>query len=79
LTGVFGRAGFPVDKMRYFDFLGMAPWFITGRILKKRGTGGDGAAAVLYDRVVVPLCAWLDDVIRPRVGKNLVAIGSKPA
>jgi SAM-dependent methyltransferase len=77
LENVFGRAGFAVEKMRYFDFVGMAPWFITGRILR-RGTIGAGDAAALYDRWFVPFCAWVDDLIKPRIGKNLVAIGSKP-
>ena len=72
----FEAAGFSVRKMRYFDLLGMIPWFVTGKVLR-RPTIGEGSAT-FYDRFVVPVCAWVDDVTRPRMGKNLIGIGLKP-
>jgi SAM-dependent methyltransferase len=75
LSRVFEAAGFRIERMRYFDLLGMLPWFVTGRLLR-RPTIGEGSAG-FYDKVVVPICAFVDDVTRPRVGKNLIAIGRK--
>jgi SAM-dependent methyltransferase len=75
LSRAFNDAGFEIETIRYFDLLGMIPWFLTGRVLK-RPTVGEGSAS-FYDRMVVPVCAWVDDLTRPRVGKNLIGIGRR--
>jgi len=76
LREAFAQAGFEVRRMRYFDLLGMIPWYVTGKVLR-RPTIGEGSAT-FYDRFVVPVCEWVDAVTRPRVGKNLIGIALKP-
>ncbi len=76
LTRVIERAGFAVRSIRYFDLLGMIPWFVTGRLLG-RSTMSPGSA-LFYDRYVVPFCKAFDAAARPRIGKNLVSIARKP-
>jgi SAM-dependent methyltransferase len=76
LSAAFVRAGFTVETMRYFDLLGMFPWLVTGRVLR-RPSIGEGSAS-FYDKLVVPVCVWVDDLTRPRVGKNLIGIGRRP-
>ena len=75
LTDVVAGAGFDVTTMRYFDVLGMIPWFITGRVLKASGVGSGNVK--LYDQVIVPLCAAVDRLTRPRIGKNLICVAKK--
>ncbi len=68
-------AGFEIERMRYFDLLGIGPWFVTGTLLR-RETVGDGSGR-FYDRFVVPLCRLADGRNGRVVGKNLIAIGHK--
>lgn len=75
LTSVVHGAGFDVERLRYFDFLGMAPWFLTGRVLKQE-TVGD-ASGRYYDKLIVPLCDWIDGKNGPLVGKNLICIAKR--
>jgi SAM-dependent methyltransferase len=67
--------GVTVETMRYFDLLGMVPWFVTGRVLRRHSVGA--ASAKLYDRFFVPLCEVVDQLAGPRVGKNLVCVAFK--
>lgn len=69
------RAGFHVESVKYRNLVGVLPWIITGKILK-RDKVGDGSLK-LFDRVVFPVACWLEDKIPPRYGLNLVAIGTK--
>jgi SAM-dependent methyltransferase len=75
LTHVMETAGFAMTSIRYFDLLGMLPWFVTGRVLRQPVVSS--GPAVFYDRYVVPLCRVVDAATRPRVGKNLVAVAHK--
>jgi SAM-dependent methyltransferase len=75
LETVVRDAGFSIERIEYFDLLGMVPWFILGRVLR-RDTVAPGAAGI-YDRVVVPLSSLADRVVRNRIGKNLVCIARK--
>lgn len=65
-------AQFGVRELRYFDLLGIAPWFFAGRILRRRGF--DPVTAGLYDRFVVPIGSTLEALYEPPIGKNLVCI-----
>lgn len=75
LTSVVQKAGLEVERLRYFDFLGMAPWFLTGRVLK-RETVGD-ASGRYYDKLIVPVCDWIDGKNGPFVGKNLICVAAR--
>ncbi len=75
LTALLETAGFRVIKCIYLDILGIIPWFLLFRILKrpavKRGQVG------LYDRLVVPVARRVENMVRVPLGKNLLAVGSK--
>ncbi len=70
------RAGFELVRMRYFDILGVLAWFLVGRVLRRRRF--DAAAARAYDRIGVPVTAWLERRIEPPWGKNLVCVARRP-
>lgn len=69
-------AGFGIGQLRYFDALGVLPWFVAGRVAKQKRF--DSRAAMLYDRVGVPLTRALEQWLEPPVGKSLVAVAFKP-
>jgi SAM-dependent methyltransferase len=66
-------AGLRPERLQYLDFLGMAPWFVFGRILK-RSTEGGGVG--WYDRFVIPVCRRFDQLSGPPVGKSLVVVAA---
>ncbi len=68
-------AGFDVKVAAYRNLVGVLPWFVTGRVLKKKAIGRGSIR--LFDRVVFPICRRLEEAIPPAYGLNLVAIGTK--
>ena len=70
-------AGLDVVSCRYFDFPGIVPWLVVNRLL--RSTSFSPTMVKLYDRAVVPLARRAEGIVRPPVGKNLVAISRRPA
>jgi SAM-dependent methyltransferase len=75
LADKLGRAGFRVERIAYRNLVGVLPWLITGRVLRRRKVGN--ASLRLFDRVVFPICRRLEDLLPPRYGLNLVAVGVK--
>jgi SAM-dependent methyltransferase len=80
LTAAIEAAGLDVVRIEYFDFLGMFPWFLIGRVLRRTswGQSPSGGGLEVYDRLVVPVCRAFDRLIGPPVGKNLIAVGRRP-
>jgi SAM-dependent methyltransferase len=68
-------AGFKILRSRYFDFAGVAPWFVKYRILRSRTLGG--GAVSIYDNLVVPIMRRLESVVRPPFGKNILLVAEK--
>lgn len=64
--------GLRVDTLTYVDLLGIAPWFVSGRLLRSRQVSH--GSAKLYDRTVVPLSRTVDRLVGPPIGKNLFAV-----
>jgi len=77
LNSILNRAGFRPEVMQYFDFLGMLPWLIAGRVLRQAKYSR--IAALLYDRLVVPLARRIERWIPPPLGKNLICVARRPA
>lgn len=75
LADKLGRAGFRVERIAYRNLVGVLPWLITGRVLRRRKVGN--ASLRVFDKLVFPVCRWLEDRLPPRYGLNLVAIGVK--
>jgi SAM-dependent methyltransferase len=73
LRDAMTAAGWRVEQLRYMDALGMAPWFLAGRVFKRKSF--DQGPAQWYDRLGVPVTRALEAVLPPVVGKSLIAIG----
>jgi SAM-dependent methyltransferase len=76
LKRLIDGVGFEILDIRYFDALGVLPWFITGRILRQ--TRFNAAAAQLYDRTGVRLGRLAEALAPPPVGKNVLSIAVAP-
>ncbi len=76
LRGKCEAAGFTVRMASYFDFLGIAPWWLKYCLFKSRVM--EPGAVRLYDRWVVPASRTLEGLIPPPVGKNIVLVANKP-
>lgn len=73
LSETVQAAGLRVERIEYFDFLGIVPWFIAGRILRRTPSAGGLRG---YDRFVTPVCRAVDRMIGPPLGKSLIAIAT---
>jgi len=68
------NAGFEIVTIRYFDIMGVLPWFFLMRVMKRKLTENNAA---LYDALVVPVMSRLESLVAPPFGKNLVAVARK--
>jgi SAM-dependent methyltransferase len=75
LRSVLEDSGFEIVESRYFDILGIAPWYILNTLMGS--TGFNPSLVTLYDRVGVPVTRTFERIVNPPVGKNLVMIGRK--
>lgn len=68
-------AGFKVIESRYFDLVGILPWWLKYRLL--RSDKLETRTVRIYDRFIVPVARKLESVVTPPVGKNLLLIAQK--
>lgn len=68
-------AGFVVERIRWFDALGIPLWWLLMRVL---GGRPNPRSVRLYDRFAVPLLRRLEAWIAPPIGKNLLVVARKP-
>lgn len=73
MEAALAAAGLEPERLEYLDLLGMVPWFVFGRILKRSTQGG---GVDWYDRFVIPVCRAFDRLVGPPVGKNLVVVAT---
>jgi SAM-dependent methyltransferase len=70
-------AGFVDVSVRYFDLLGVIPYWLMYRVFDVQRLGSVSSTG--YDRVVVPLGRVLERLMpRPPRGKNLVVVARRP-
>lgn len=80
LRAAVAPSGLQVRQVRYLDVVGVLPWLVVGRVLKKKHFG---AEAGLYDRAGVPVTravealAHLAGLTLP-AGKSLVLVAQAP-
>lgn len=74
LIKLIRNRGFTIVKAKYFDLVGILPWYITFILLKK-SLSSDKVS--LYDRLIVPIMRKFESVIKPPIGKNLLLIARK--
>jgi SAM-dependent methyltransferase len=68
-------AGFKVVKSKYFDFVGIFPWYIKYKLLKSNNL--ENGAVTAYDKFAVPLTKQFERLINFPFGKNILTILKK--
>jgi len=76
LEAKVGATGAVVAHCRYFDALGVAPWFILNTVMGS--TTFNPSLVRINDRYVVPLTKALESLVRMPFGKNLILVARKP-
>jgi SAM-dependent methyltransferase len=77
LRSVVAGAGFEIVSSRYFDMLGVPPYWLVYRLLRHSGITGSTTWA--YDRLVVPVSRLLQRLVpQPPLGKNVILVARKP-
>lgn len=68
-------AGFDLRLARYFDFVGIAPWWVKYRLMKS--TKMESGLVQLYDGLVAPIMKVLEGLVSPPIGKSIILVGEK--
>jgi len=81
-VGALGRAavdaGLEVVHVKYLDVLGVLPYWVVYRLLRRQSISGTTMWA--YDKVLVPLSRFLQWIFpRPPLGKNVIMIARTPS
>lgn len=69
-------AGFEVRVARYFDILGVAPWWLLNTVGGK--TDFNPRMVRLYDSVGVPVTRFAERLAAPPFGKNVLLVARRP-
>jgi hypothetical protein len=77
LRAALERAGFHIEHLKYFDFLGF-PAALGVRVLEQINLFKYGGSSVgFYDRYIFPISQQMDRIFKGAIGKNLVAIARR--
>jgi hypothetical protein len=69
-------AGFEILSLRYFDVVGVLPYLVAYRLLRRPAISGSTLWG--YDRLLVPVSRLLQRAVpRPPLGKNVVLVARK--
>lgn len=68
-------ANWRIESLAYMNLPGILPWFVAGKVLRR--TSIAGGEARLYDRLVVPVAAAIEDRVSVPIGQSLIAIARK--
>lgn len=77
LSAVVAEAGFKLERIQYVDLLGIIPWFLAGRVLRRVGMGETSGMLRIYDRFIVPAVKAVDWLTGAPVGKNLLTVACR--
>ncbi|HEV2304058.1 MAG TPA: class I SAM-dependent methyltransferase [Candidatus Acidoferrales bacterium] len=69
------HAGFRVERQRYVNFMGIASWFLAGKVLRQ--TTIKPSQVRWYDRWIIPWSFELERFCEPPIGQSLLAVASK--
>jgi SAM-dependent methyltransferase len=69
------KAGGEVEICRYFDFLGIGPWFVLNKVMG--ATAFNPRIVDIHDRFVVPVSRAAERMISPPIGKNIILAARK--
>ena len=68
-------SGFRVMASRYFDVLGVLPWWVKYKLLRSKEM--EPGAVRFYDERVVPVAKTLESNLTPPIGKNVLLVAEK--
>lgn len=68
-------AGFDPLRVAYTNLPGVAAWWLSGRVLRRRTVSARDAR--IYDRWVIPWVSALERVWTPPLGQSLIAVARK--
>jgi SAM-dependent methyltransferase len=68
-------ASWKIEELGYMNLPGILLWFVAGKVLRR--TSIAGREARLYDRLVVPVAAAIEDRLNVPIGQSLIAIARK--
>jgi 2-polyprenyl-3-methyl-5-hydroxy-6-metoxy-1,4-benzoquinol methylase len=68
-------AGFKIVKSKYFDFVGIFPWYIKYKLLKSDSL--ESGAVEAYDKFAVPVTKQFERFLKFPVGKNILTVLQK--
>lgn len=71
------NAGFEIERLHYSDMLGIIPWIISFKILKRKVLSNK--SVLVYDKFIIPIIKFQERFIKPPVGKNIWAVAVKKA
>lgn len=77
LDGRLRGAGFRPVRLHYTNLPGVAAWWLSGRVLRRRTVTARDAK--LYDRWITPWTSALERVWTPPLGQSLIAVARKHA
>ncbi len=75
LESLVQEVGFTLVKSRYFDIIGILPWWILFCLLKRQAVNAGQIS--MYDKIVIPLMRKIENKISVPIGKNILMIGKK--
>lgn len=76
LVAVMAAANLEVEKVFYFDSIGVLPYWISYKVLNQKTLGS--STVKLYDNLVIPMSLALSRLLRNKTyGKNLVIVAKK--
>lgn len=70
-------AGWRIERLGFMNLAGIVPWFVAGKMLHR--TSIAGSEAKLFDRLVVPVTAAIEDRVNVPIGQSLIAIARRAA
>jgi SAM-dependent methyltransferase len=75
LAAALDAAGFSPARVQYVNALGVLPWLVAGRILRRKTIAP--ASVAFADRTLIPLTAMLERWIAPPLGQSVMTVARK--
>ena len=75
LEALVKESGFEVAESRYFDMAGVIPWYLHFTLM---GGSMRRGSVSLYDRLVVPPMRFVEGIVTPPIGKNVLLVARRP-
>jgi 2-polyprenyl-3-methyl-5-hydroxy-6-metoxy-1,4-benzoquinol methylase len=77
LSELVQKEGLSIESVRYMDILGVVPYALVYKVLRR--TEISGSTMWAYDKLVVPISRLIQGALRrPPLGKNILLIATKP-